>query len=136
MTDFVERRPLEARLARRLAGMFADIIVRCAEDGGPLSERQLEQVGGDLFYFFAETMEDIAGCVRSIPAPRVQPSEHLRRLVLERDEHRCRKCGAEDSLQLDHVLPVAQGGETTLGNLQILCARCNLEKSAQAVRYV
>jgi anti-anti-sigma factor len=33
-------------------------------------------------------------------------------------------------LQYDHVIPVALGGATTTGNLQLLCADCNRKKGA------
>jgi 5-methylcytosine-specific restriction endonuclease McrA len=31
---------------------------------------------------------------------------------------------------IDHVIPVALGGATTLANLQLLCGACNREKGA------
>jgi 5-methylcytosine-specific restriction endonuclease McrA len=33
-------------------------------------------------------------------------------------------------LPYDHVIPVALGGATTIGNLQLLCGDCNREKGA------
>lgn len=57
----------------------------------------------------------------------------LRALVLIRDGARCRLCGAVPSdrirLHVDHVKPWIRGGETVLGNLQILCNVCNIGKS-------
>ncbi len=38
---------------------------------------------------------------------------------------RCASCGADEALALDHVLPVARGGCSTLENLQLLCGICN-----------
>jgi hypothetical protein len=60
---------------------------------------------------------------------RVPISSDLRRAVFERDGGRCVECGSTFDLQYDHVLPVALGGATTLENLQLLCADCNLRKS-------
>lgn len=40
----------------------------------------------------------------------------------------CLKCGATESLTLDHVVPVALGGENTIENAQILCHSCNASK--------
>jgi len=37
----------------------------------------------------------------------------------------CANCGAHEGLVLDHVLPIARGGRSTLENLQLLCAECN-----------
>lgn len=51
--------------------------------------------------------------------------------VFKRDAGQCVKCGAKDNLHFDHILPYSKGG-TSLNeaNIQILCARHNLEKSA------
>lgn len=57
----------------------------------------------------------------------------LRAQVLMRDGATCRMCGArpEDGVKLhvDHIIPWANGGETVLENLQILCEQCNIGKS-------
>lgn len=57
----------------------------------------------------------------------------LRALVLMRDGGRCQLCGAEAKdgakLHVDHVIPWANGGETKLANLQVLCEVCNIGKS-------
>ena len=72
-----------------------------------------------------------------VPGVRVEPSADLRQQVFERDEFTCLKCGVTDEpLHADHVLPVFHGGETSLGNLQTLCAACNMSKGVDAVRYV
>jgi hypothetical protein len=52
--------------------------------------------------------------------------------VLKRDGFACHYCGrrAPDVvLHVDHIEPVAAGGETTLENLVASCAECNLAKS-------
>ena len=46
------------------------------------------------------------------------------RLALEYSE-RCANCGAMNKLVLDHIVPIAKGGRSTYGNLQLLCAECN-----------
>ena len=50
--------------------------------------------------------------------------EWQRRLMAEYGE-RCANCGLEEDLALDHVIPIARGGLSTLDNLQLLCAECN-----------
>ena len=59
------------------------------------------------------------------------PAE-VRRAVWERDQARCQWrmdgggiCGSTHRLELDHVLPRAKGGPSTLANLRILCERHN-----------
>lgn len=55
----------------------------------------------------------------------------LRHEVLQRDGYRCRECGAskEDTqLEIDHIIPVAEGGTNDISNLQTLCKACNRAK--------
>lgn len=49
--------------------------------------------------------------------------------VYRRDGGRCQECGATEDLQLDHIIPFSKGGATTVENLQLLCGKCNREKS-------
>jgi hypothetical protein len=60
---------------------------------------------------------------------RIIPS-HVRLEVWERDRGKCTICGAVDELHFDHVVPFSKGGTSmTAGNVQLLCARHNLQKS-------
>jgi 5-methylcytosine-specific restriction endonuclease McrA len=52
------------------------------------------------------------------------PPEVVRE-VIERDGLRCVECGSTDDLQIDHILPVALGGASSVENLQVLCGDCN-----------
>jgi 5-methylcytosine-specific restriction endonuclease McrA len=47
--------------------------------------------------------------------------------VKERDGT-CRMCGGAGT-DVDHILPVAQGGQTDMENLQLLCNPCHIQKS-------
>lgn len=52
--------------------------------------------------------------------------------VWKRDGGRCKMCGATDNLHFDHVIPYSKGGTSLLAeNIQLLCARHNLAKSAR-----
>lgn len=52
--------------------------------------------------------------------------------VFRRDKGTCVKCGAKDNLHFDHILPYSKGGTSLKEeNIQLLCARHNLEKSAK-----
>jgi len=60
----------------------------------------------------------------------------LRRQVVERAGNRCEYCGLSQAGQealfhVDHVVPVAAGGQTTLDNLALACVSCSLRKGAR-----
>lgn len=60
---------------------------------------------------------------------RAIPSSQ-RRAVFERDDWACRNCGAGENLEIDHIYPVARGGDNALDNLQVLCSPCNRSKGS------
>jgi hypothetical protein len=61
---------------------------------------------------------------------RLIPS-FVKQEVWRRDQGKCVKCGSPDELHFDHVLPFSKGGTSlTAENVQLLCARHNLQKSA------
>lgn len=62
-------------------------------------------------------------------ARRERIPEDVRVFVWERDDGRCVRCGSEDDLQFDHVIPVAKGGGNAPENIQVLCGPCNRAKS-------
>ncbi len=52
--------------------------------------------------------------------------------VARRDDFRCQKCGnfvQDADMQFDHIIPHVKGGPTTVGNLRLLCGKCNRKKS-------
>lgn len=59
----------------------------------------------------------------------------LRFMVLKRDNFTCKECKRSPAthlgleLEVDHVNPYSNRGETDLANLQTLCKRCNRRKS-------
>jgi hypothetical protein len=60
---------------------------------------------------------------------RDQIPEDVKLLVWARDGGACLRCGAKQELHFDHIIPVAKGGGNSQENIQILCKRCNLQKS-------
>ncbi len=67
--------------------------------------------------------------MRYIPA-------QLRRVVLRRSGDACEYCqlsqvGQEATFHIDHVMPIAAGGETVVDNLALACVSCSLRKSAK-----
>lgn len=53
--------------------------------------------------------------------------EYFSQLVI-RDGGYCAKCGRTERLTVDHIVPLAKGGENDLDNMQILCKSCNSRK--------
>ncbi|MFL5273989.1 MAG: HNH endonuclease [Anaeromyxobacteraceae bacterium] len=70
------------------------------------------------------------------PAPSARPRHvpaSVRREVFTRDEGKCQwpltsggACGSTTRLELDHIVPIARGGTSTVGNLRIVCAVHNI----------
>lgn len=60
----------------------------------------------------------------------------LRKLVIRRAENACEYChlsqkGQEATFHIDHILPIASGGETIAKNLALACVSCSLRKGAK-----
>lgn len=59
---------------------------------------------------------------------------NIRWKVLKRDNYTCKKCGKSPAknnnveLEIDHIHPVAKGGDNNIENLQTLCHKCNQGK--------
>ena len=56
-------------------------------------------------------------------------SEKVRDAVWRRDEGKCTKCGSNENLEFDHIIPHSKGGSNTKRNIQLLCEICNRQKS-------
>jgi hypothetical protein len=63
------------------------------------------------------------------PARELIPDE-VRIFVWNRDGGRCVRCGSQERLEFDHVIPIRLGGSNTARNLQVLCEACNRAKGA------
>lgn len=65
-------------------------------------------------------------------------SPSIRWAVFARDRFRCRYCGRQAgepgvTLQVDHVISVAEGGTNAMDNLVAACQSCNGGKSARSL---
>jgi 5-methylcytosine-specific restriction endonuclease McrA len=79
-----------------------------------------------------EGEEDSAISLGSMPARRRVIPTAVRLAVWKRDGGKCVECVANDELHFDHDLPWSKGGASiTEANVQLLCARHNLQKSDQ-----
>ncbi|MEQ1934251.1 MAG: HNH endonuclease signature motif containing protein [Fimbriimonadaceae bacterium] len=67
----------------------------------------------------------------SLSPGRLIPS-NVKLAVFKRDKGQCVLCGSKQNLHFDHILPWSKGGSsTTAENVQLLCQKHNLEKSAK-----
>ncbi len=59
--------------------------------------------------------------------------DDVKMFVWQRDKGRCVKCGSNQNLEYDHIIPVSMGGSNTARNLQILCEFCNRSKGGNII---
>lgn len=63
--------------------------------------------------------------------PRIPIPLEVRKYVFSRDKYQCQSCGKtnlETNLTVDHIIPLALGGQNDISNLQTLCFTCNQQK--------
>jgi len=74
-----------------------------------------------------ERLEHVFSDERDVPT-REPIAETVQFLVWRRDEGKCVKCGSQERLEYDHIIPVSRGGSNTARNIQLLCEQCNRQK--------
>ncbi len=98
------------------------------------SQRQ-ESGGRKVFKFklvAVEGEEDLSTPVRQDAERRRVIPTHVKLEVWRRDGGQCVICGAKDELHFDHDVPFSKGGTSLVAeNIQLLCARHNIEKRDQ-----
>jgi 5-methylcytosine-specific restriction endonuclease McrA len=79
-----------------------------------------------------EGEDDLASPVQLDATRRRVIPTNVKLEVWKRDGAKCVICGASDELQFDHIVPYSKGGTSLVAeNIQILCARHNIEKRDQ-----
>ena len=56
--------------------------------------------------------------------------ESRRKFLYEQKGEECCQCGSTENLEFDHIIPHSKGGANTYRNIQLLCEKCNRQKSA------
>ncbi len=64
--------------------------------------------------------------------------KNTRMSIFNRDNHKCVYCNRSPIehdvvLQVDHIIPLAKGGSSTVDNLVTSCSECNVSKLANAI---
>lgn len=55
--------------------------------------------------------------------------QDVKQAVWLRDKGQCIECTSNQYLEFDHIIPFSKGGANSIGNIQLLCRKCNLKKS-------
>lgn len=86
----------------------------------------------DVFKFELVAIEDDESrpsVLHDQPVRRRIIPTRVKLVVWKRDKGMCVICGAKDELHFDHIIPFSKGGTSlTAENIQLLCARHNIEK--------
>lgn len=98
-----------------------------------LVESWLQKSGGRKVFKFklvaVEGEDDLSTPVRLDAARRRLIPTRIKLEVWKRDGGQCVICGAKDELHFDHDVPFSKGGTSLVAeNIQLLCARHNIEK--------
>ena len=76
----------------------------------------------------ANAVDAEPGQEQELPHNRLIPTA-VKVEVWKRDKGKCVMCGSQDNLHFDHDVPHSRGGSSLLAkNIQLLCARHNLQK--------
>lgn len=83
---------------------------------------------------FSRTLGDLLWSSYSFRRKRANyaiSKAELRVMIFARDGWKCKSCAASTNLAIDHIIPVAKGGDDELSNLQTLCKSCNSKKGSK-----
>lgn len=105
-----------------------------------LDHEEIKTVLSDIKRFYAKITPEIIAEANSPDEPHVHQKTknkekyrgHIkskrRKAIFSRDRWKCRYCGSETELTLDHVIPICRGGLSSNDNLVTCCRPCNRRK--------
>lgn len=110
-------------------------------------DEALEQLSRELFYILFQNREFLLRFNYYLSSanpgviPRCSIPTWVKRAVKHRERGRCAFCRTDLSgvldcedkaaVHYDHIVPLHDGGLNDVSNIQLLCQKCNLEKSSQ-----
>jgi hypothetical protein len=102
--------------------------------------RELRAEGWDIVYSASPSGYILKSIIKTDKDADVYINQKLRLKVLDRDRYTCQLCGHQVGdvyddgekvrLEVDHIVPLKQGGKTLEENLWTLCSRCNAGKKS------
>lgn len=128
--NWLKKKYIDEKLCAR------EIVEIQVKNGYNLSIRQLQRILGNIGITRTNAeafrLEVKKGNVTYHKNPnhvkRVRVSDRLRMEIFKRDNFKCVICGAtkdDDLLEIDHIVPVCEGGNNDPENLRTTCRRCN-----------
>lgn len=104
---------------------------------GRSTRQYVINIDSDMLRLLSNELSGQIGKHAHTKRQRSAMTQDLREAIKKRDNYTCQKCGnsvlKEPNLllEIDHIIPVAEGGETVADNLQTLCWRCNRKKGSK-----
>lgn len=87
-----------------------------------------------------EVLDELRGTAKKageeskrVEEPRRHIDDQVKIFVWRRDQGRCVKCGSQENLEFDHIIPVFKGGGNSARNIQLLCESCNRSKGSRII---
>jgi hypothetical protein len=62
------------------------------------------------------------------------PAAWLRMQVWRRDQGKCVRCGDQERVWFDYIIPVREGGSNTEDNIRLLCELCAQRNKGASIR--
>jgi 5-methylcytosine-specific restriction endonuclease McrA len=123
LEEELRRKVRELRWRAFLKSRTNDLLVREVEYESFLT----------LVFGRAPTPEEIVHAREALVGRRASVTPETKNELRNVQKHRCRHCGrmltTEATEHVDHIRPVAFGGDMRIENLRIICQACNLAKS-------
>lgn len=108
-------------------------VVLIDEQEAHLHKQVVENMSSALELFASATKMVLSGSERTVKTRRVHTNPVIGEYVRMRADGKCELCGCDAPfkhngrpyLELDHIVPVAQGGKDTVDNIAAVCPNCN-----------
>lgn len=118
-----------------IAVPYPEYVFEYVSAGGNSGQRTRIVLNTQTIDALVETVSTQIRRRKSVQGQRALMTAKFRAYIKARDNYTCKTCRASVHvepnllLEVDHIVPVSKGGQSTEENLQTLCWRCNRRKS-------